>query len=378
MRSTDNFDYTTSARSFAFRFPLLTRISIQVNYWTLAFLLLGIVMHLNTMSINSAHQLGLPLTFLPSFWASIILGVSYGTLLGLWDWRVDKILQKNFPMGLVILISSVWYIIILIGMLFFLRYVIWERFMLAYFYEPDDFNLTEDSWRFISYMFSIYALVLAPGISFINLMNKKFGPGVLLPLLMGKYRRPQNESRLFMFMDLRSSTTHAENLGHIKYSALIRDCFGDINQALVKYKGEIYQYVGDEMVINWLMISHFDPVDSINFFFDVQEGFISRQDYYLSNYNIVPEFKAGIHMGMVTAVEVGDIKREIAYHGDTINTASRIQDVCNTYGENLLISSDVANSPSVRNTYHVKSMGSLALRGKEQPTEIFGVTPREQ
>lgn len=90
-------------------------------------------------------------------------------------------------------------------------------------------------------------------ISFISQMNKKFGPGVLIPLLLGKYRHPQEEERIFMFMDLESSTSHAENLGHIKYSALIRDSFLDISRALSKNRAEVYQYVGDEIVVSWLV-----------------------------------------------------------------------------------------------------------------------------
>lgn len=39
---------------------------------------------------------------------------------------------------------------------------------------------------------------------------------------------------------------------------------------------------------------------------------------------------------MVTAVETGEVKRDIAYHGDTLNTASRIQGVCNDYGKSFL------------------------------------------
>ena len=88
-------------------------------------------------------------------------------------------------------------------------------------------------------------------ISFINQVNKKYGPGVLVPLLLGKYRNPQEEERIFMFMDLKSSTTVAEELGHLKYSSFIRDCFMDINQVLLPFNAQVYQYVGDEIVVTW-------------------------------------------------------------------------------------------------------------------------------
>ena len=85
---------------------------------------------------------------------------------------------------------------------------------------------------------------------FILQVSDKFGQGVLISFLLGKYHRPKEEDRIFMFMDLKSSTTHAEKLGHIKYSQFIQDCFFDITDVVIKYDAKIYQYVGDEVVLS--------------------------------------------------------------------------------------------------------------------------------
>ena len=52
------------------------------------------------------------------------------------------------------------------------------------------------------------------------------------------------EKRIFMFLDLRSSTFIAEKLGHKLYSEFIQDCFLDL-EVVRRHKAEIYQYVGD-------------------------------------------------------------------------------------------------------------------------------------
>jgi adenylate cyclase len=173
-------------------------------------------------------------------------------------------------------------------------------------------------------------------ISFINQVNKKYGPGVLLPLLFGRYRTPKEEERIFMFMDLKSSTATAEKLGHLKYSSFIRDCFSDINEVLFPSRAQVYQYVGDEIVVAWPEHAGLKYYFCINFYFACKNQFSLRAQYYLTNYGLVPEFKAGLHSGMVTAVEIGELKRDIAYHGDTLNTAARIQSVYNEYGKSLL------------------------------------------
>ncbi|WP_219011061.1 hypothetical protein [Aquimarina litoralis] len=47
-----------------------------------------------------------------------------------------------------------------------------------------------------------------------------------------------------MFLDLNSSTSIAEKIGHMKYSQLIQDCFDQLDMT-EDFGAEIYQYVGD-------------------------------------------------------------------------------------------------------------------------------------
>ena len=85
------------------------------------------------------------------------------------------------------------------------------------------------------------------------MVNDKYGPGVFVDFLLGKYFKPRREERIFMFLDLRSSTTIAERLGEEKYFSFIKDVFKDATPSILDSRGEIYQYVGDEIVISWKM-----------------------------------------------------------------------------------------------------------------------------
>ena len=58
-------------------------------------------------------------------------------------------------------------------------------------------------------------------VNFIALVNKKFGPGHMFMIFLGKYNHPVTENRIFMFLDLKDSTTIAEQLGHIIYSKML-------------------------------------------------------------------------------------------------------------------------------------------------------------
>ncbi|MEO7769194.1 MAG: adenylate/guanylate cyclase domain-containing protein, partial [Ferruginibacter sp.] len=205
-------------------------------------------------------------------------------------------------------------------------------------------------------------------------VNKKYGPGILLPLLLGKYRKPKEEERIFLFMDLKSSTSIAETLGHLKYSAFIRDSFMDINTVLPAWNAQIYQYAGDEIVLTWTIEEGMEKFSCIQFFFSCEEKFNARSAYYLKHYGQVPEFKAGLHRGKVTVVEVGDIKRDIAYHGDTLNTAARIQSVCNLYHKSFLTSVHVVENTTIEKYFKTESIGMVGLKGKNLPVEIASIS----
>ena len=109
----------------------------------------------------------------------------------------------------------------------------------------------------------------------------------------------------------------------------------DINHILNSFNAQVYQYVGDEIVLTWTVNDGLKSFSCIRFYFACEKKFMDRNKYYTDNYGSVPHFKAGLHMGRVTAVVIGEIKRDIAYHGDTLNTAARIISVWNDFGEKV-------------------------------------------
>ncbi len=221
--------------------------------------------------------------------------------------------------------------------------------------------------------FPIYFYILTIDIFMAALwqVNQMLGGNNLWKILQGKFYEPREENRIFMFLDLKDSTEHAENLGHIKYSRLIQDCFNDLG-VVIENEAEIYQYVGDEAVLTWESPRGIRNQNCIHAFYSFKNQLQKKQKYYHENYNCMPFFKAGLNEGIVTVTEVGKYKKEIAYHGDTINTAARIQGKCNEFGHELLISENlkrkVENSP-----IEFKLLGNIPLKGKEKEMGIFAV-----
>jgi len=206
---------------------------------------------------------------------------------------------------------------------------------------------------------------------FILQVAEKFGQGVLVNFLLGKYHRPREEVRVFMFMDLRSSTAYAEKLGHTKYSRLLQDCFSDLTETVTRHNAQIYQYVGDEVVLTWDLTRGLANYNCINAFYDYDKTIHQREGYYKRLYGVIPEFKAGVNLGEVMVAEVGELKKEIAYHGDALNTAARIQEMCNEFAKRILISDKVRDALNGNREHDFREVGTIRLKGKETPVNIY-------
>ncbi len=209
---------------------------------------------------------------------------------------------------------------------------------------------------------------------FIFLMNTKFGPGVFWKIITGKYRVPKAEERIFMFLDLNSSTTIAENLGEVNYHRLLKDFFAHITNPIVNNYGEIYQYAGDEIIISWNLAKGVRNNHCIQCFFEIKKEIEKNRDYYYKTYGLVPAFKAGIHAGNVIAGEIGIFKRDITYSGDVLNTTSRMRSMCKELNVELIASSDLLKHLSLTNQFNVRELGSIELRGKKKKIELSSLT----
>ncbi|MEM9024876.1 MAG: adenylate/guanylate cyclase domain-containing protein, partial [Bacteroidota bacterium] len=126
----------------------------------------------------------------------------------------------------------------------------------------------------------------------------------------GKYATPVVENRIFMFLDMKDSTTIAERLGHQQHYRLINEYYGDMTAAIVQTHGTIYQYVGDEIVISWDLHQGLTNSNCLACFYLIAREINRRADHYQHTYGVVPAFKAGLHCGEVTRGQIGQIKRD--------------------------------------------------------------------
>lgn len=338
-------------------------------FWTFVFCLFILIRYYGRSQeqVNPV-QLSKAISVTEYLWFGVILGVMVAIVYTIIEFLFDKFLSKGLHLGLIILFKSFIYLLFLIFSLTFIAY-------LAEDYINVDFPNQTGWWikNRIFWLVTAYFIICSLIFSFIRLANDKFGNGVILNMLIGHYRKPREVERIFMFLDLKSSTTHAENLGHIKYSNLIQDCLYYLNRIVKKHNAEIYQYVGDEAVLSWKFNKGMNEAHCINLFFDFDKNLKRHTKYYKNRYGLVPEFKAGIHAGKIVIAEVGTVKKELAYHGDVINTTARIQSQCNDYNESLLMSEELLDKLEFSRFYKSELIDNVLLKGKTKEYKIYAI-----
>ena len=208
---------------------------------------------------------------------------------------------------------------------------------------------------------------------FVSEIIDYLGLDVVKSFFTGKYNKPAVENRIFMFLDLNGSTPLAEQLGLEAYYSFVNQYYRDMTGAITDTQGEIYQYVGDEIVVSWKHGKTLKPINAVKCFFLIRERMQNRAANYLSKYGVVPQFKAGLHIGSVTRGQVGVIKKEMLFTGDVLNTASRIQALCKELNVDLLISEELQSllQENTENAMHFEDMGWFQLRGKHQKTRLY-------
>lgn len=299
-------------------------------------------------------------------------GIGLGIILAFVNALTEGSRLRRMSFGQVILLKSAIYLggLALLGILV-------NGIFLLFLYSAEEMR---DLWTLLSSSvilgIGLWIVTCILGTNFLMEVRRKVGPGNLWALLTGRYHRPREEDRVFLFVDLKNSTGIAENLGHARYSQFLRECYHDMTEFVLRYGGQIYQFVGDEVVLTWPEKTQGASRRALETYFAFQGRLSERAGWYRENYGTAPEFWGGVEVGLVTATEVGDIKRDIAFHGDPLNIAARLLKLCREYGRPILISGRIQESIATDLELPTEPLGEVLLRGKKDPVSVFAVTHR--
>jgi len=192
-------------------------------------------------------------------------------------------------------------------------------------------------------------------------------------LVLGRYRRPRAERRFFLFADVVGSTAIAERLGPLQAHRFLAAVFSATAEPVAARRGEIYQYVGDEIVVTWTEDDGRPEGRPLRCYFDMVAALAAAAPEFRERFGAEPGLRAALHLGEVIAGEVGEQRRAIVYHGDVMNTAARLEQATRDTGCRFIASAAALDSLGPQAGLDCRDLGALALRGRSEPIRAFAV-----
>ncbi len=314
-----------------------------------------------SVALSLAHGYGIvPGSFVTGFGVGFAVGIA------------ELFLLKNWLKGLPFLLHLAGKSLMFVGVMYLTFAVLnlldviidgitWQAYAQAIFSHTTFFRMVEGLGVIAFLLFFIH-------------LDRLLGPGVLLGYVTGRYHRPRRELRIFMFLDLKGSTALADDMDADRYFHFLQRYFTEMSEPILETNAEIYQYVGDEVILTWKMRNGLEESNCIRVFYLIEDQIHSHRDHFLQTYGVVPEFKAGVHAGEVIIAQIGELKSEIVYNGDVLNTTARIQAQCNQLGQKLLVSAELMETLYVGPEYTVFKLGPVPLRGKAEALELCAVS----
>ncbi len=213
-----------------------------------------------------------------------------------------------------------------------------------------------------------------------TVLARYFSPSVVEDITHNpeEVRKARRQKVTVLFMDIRGFTKLCENL---KDEEMLLDWLTDFREEMVRavfdQGGTLDKFIGDAVMATF-GTPHPDPepgADAIRAVKAAKQMFVRLQAL-----NKVWELKGlapaaigiGLHTGEVVAGNIGNqLQIEYTVIGDPVNTASRIEGLCKTLGEPLLVSEAVY--AEVQHLFPGREMPPTEVKGKKAALRVFAL-----
>jgi adenylate cyclase len=211
------------------------------------------------------------------------------------------------------------------------------------------------------------------------LMNLAFGianiigPRAFLNFITGRYHSPVEENRFVLFVDIAGSTGLAERLGGVGIHRFLDRTFRLLTVAVVDYRGEVLNYVGDEVIVTWRESSGAIECRPLRCFTAMRDALTHASGQFEHEFGAVPRIRGSLHFGPVIVGEIGDIKRAIVFNGDVMNTAARLEELSRNVDGGFLASRAAMERFNSAPPFAIRDLGRLPIRGRADGIDVVGI-----
>ena len=205
-------------------------------------------------------------------------------------------------------------------------------------------------------------------------LSRLVGERTLRNIVFGRYHRPRTEERFFLFVDVIGSTPLAERIGPGAVHRFLGEVFRFASAPIDDARGEAYQYVGDEIVVTWTVTEGRYGARPLACFFAIEQALRRAAPAFEREFNALPRLRAALHAGPAVTGEVAGSRRAIVYHGDVMNTTSRIEQATRDLDRQFLVSGDALEQLLDLDGYALEDLGLQQLRGRIAAIQVYAVT----
>ena len=213
---------------------------------------------------------------------------------------------------------------------------------------------------------------------FVLQLGRLIGERTLRDIVLGRYHRPRTEERFFLFVDVVGSTPLAERIGPDAVHRFLGEVFRLASDPIDDARGEVHQYVGDEIVVTWTVADGRDGARPLACFFAIEQALARAGPRFEREFGARPRLRAALHAGPVITGEVGGSRRAIVYHGDVMNTASRIEQATRDLERPFLVSGEALERLADVAGYTLEDLGPQRLRGRAAAMRLHAVVGRDR
>jgi len=204
-------------------------------------------------------------------------------------------------------------------------------------------------------------------------LSNIIGPRALLNFVTGRYHSPREEDRFVLFVDIAGSTGLAESLGGIGIHRLLDRTFRLLTVAVVDYRGEVLNYVGDEVIVTWPERAGAIDYRPLRCFMAMRDELSRASSQLQREFGVVPRIRGSLHFGPVIIGEIGDVKRAIVFNGDVMNTAARLEELSRNVEGGFLASRAAMERFGSAPPFAVRDLGRLPIRGRADGIDVVGI-----
>ena len=194
-----------------------------------------------------------------------------------------------------------------------------------------------------------------------------------LNFISGRYHTPVEENRFVLFVDIAGSTGLAEQLGGVAIHKLLDRTFRLLTLSVVDYRGEVLNYVGDEVIVTWPEKVGAVDCRPLRCFLGMRKDLAAASTQLQREFGVVTRIRGSLHFGPVIVGEIGDVKRAIVFNGDVMNTAARLEELSRNVDGGFLASRAAMERFTSALPFPVRDLGRLEIRGRVDGIDVVGM-----